>query len=122
MLTSVQFLKIFARVLIACVVAATPQLFTHPDGADDGDVRAIRRPIAITLTRALRLTEGMMLTRDGARLDITGRPNHLPSSTSAAGIGISPPVLNGALISQTASVSSFSSRTSAPLRGPPDTI
>lgn len=123
MLVAVQFVRALARLLlIVSVSGAMPQPFAHVDGADVGGLRAIRRPIAITLTRALRPADGTVLTRDGVRVDGAGRPNHIHFGGPTARIGITPPGLNGALISQAASARRFASRNSASLRGPPHTI
>lgn len=119
----VQFVKALARLLlIVSVSGAMPQLFAPVDAADVGGPRAIRRPVAITLTWALRSADGMVLTRDGVRPHVAGRPYHLHFGVPTAKTGISPPGLNGALISQAASARHFTSRTSASLRGPPHTI
>jgi hypothetical protein len=123
MLGPVQLVKTLARLLlIVSVSGAMPQPFAHVDDADVGRLRAIRRPLAITLTRALRPADGIVLTRDGVRIDRAGRPNHIHFGVPTARIGISPPRLNGALISQAASARRFASRNSASLRGPPYTI
>ena len=122
MLGSVQFVKALARLLlIVSVGGALPQLSAHVDGDNVGGLRASRRPVAITLARALRPGDGVALPRNGARLDVAGRSNHLVGEPTAR-IGISPPGLNGALISQAASARRFASRNSASLRGPPYTI
>jgi hypothetical protein len=118
---SVQFVKTFARLLlIVCVSAATTQPFAHADGADADGLRGMRGSVAIALTRAP--ADGMVLTRDGVRLDCAGRPNHVHVGLPADRIGISPPGLNVALISHAASARLFTARTSALLRGPPQTI
>jgi len=122
MLRLVQFVKALARLLLTVsVVGATLQPFANMDGDDVGGLRAIRRPVAIPLTRALRLGDGMVLKSDGGRLDVAGRSNHLLGVPTAT-IGISPPRLNGALISQAGFSPHFTSRISAPHRGPPPTI
>jgi hypothetical protein len=123
MLVPVQPVNALARLLlIVGVSGAMPQPFAHVDGAEVGGLRAIRRPVAITLTRALRPADGMLLTRDGVRVDRAGRPNQIHFGVLTARLGISRPGLNGALISQATSARRFASRNSASLRGPPHTI
>ena len=123
MLGSVQLVKALARLLlIVSVSGAMPQPFAYVDGADVGGLRTIRRPVAVTLNRALRPADGIVLTRDGVRMDRAGRANYIHFGVPTARIGISPPGLQGALSSQAASARRFASRNSASLRGPPYTI
>lgn len=122
-LAQVEVLKTLARlVLVLSVTGAVPQPLAHAAGADAGSLRATQAPLTLEFIRALRPTEGMVLTRDGLRFEIAARSNHVHPGLSTTRIALPPPNLVGALVQRGLASRRFASRHSAPLRGPPDTI
>jgi hypothetical protein len=122
-LRSVKFFKVCARlILIVCVGAAAIQPFAHAYGVDIDGVRAIRTAIAIAPALAVRSANGTVLTRSGVRLDRVGHPTHLQADLRASRSPISPPGVDLATTSLAASARLLTSRTSEPLRGPPQAI
>jgi hypothetical protein len=119
----VNFFKVCARlILIVCIGAAAIQPFAHAYGVDIDSVRAIRTTVAIAPALAVRPANGMVLTRSGVRLDLVGHPIHLQADLPVSRGAISPVGINFATASLAASARLLTSRTSEPLRGPPQTI
>jgi hypothetical protein len=114
-------LRTFARfVLILSLSGVVPQAFARQSASDTAGLRA-EGPSAV-LSGTIRQHDGSTFTKSGVRADMARGQQQRGPAALTAGISALPPQANGTCVARR-SVSALSvSRSSATLRGPPDSL
>ena len=119
----VQHLQTLARVVfIVSVSGAISDWSVQPDVANSRDLRETRNATAGELSRPVRPAYGIVLTRDGVRLDVVARSNHVSPGLASCMSGLTAPSLTGTVLLQGSDARHYVSIASLALRGPPHSI
>ena len=109
-----------ARLALVIIASGTiPNWFVQQESIGVGVITATRTPAAVVLVRAVRASEGRVLTRNGVRVDGVGRWTHVGPGLFSSTTPSAAPRAAGAVISREPAARVFGSPATHPLRGPP---